>query len=114
MAQLRRISDLSMADIRRRATSQDPLLDITPFQNDWQQTRRLLVKIARGIEAGTLPLEVTEVHDSEESPVPLEMLRNLIQQFRSIELQTQRDTMIELGELSDPADFTPQDEDWTQ
>lgn len=114
IAQLRRITQLSIAEIRSRAANHVPLFDITAFQNDWQETRYRLVQVAREIEAGRLPLIVTEVHDNDESPVPIEMLRNLIQQFREIELQTQRDTMLEMGEISDPSEFEPYDEDWTQ
>ena len=105
---------LSIAEIRDRAASGTPLLEVTAFDRDWQDARVLLVRIAREIAAGELPLTVSEVHGSSESSVSPELLSNLIQHFRGIELQTQRDTMLELGELDDPAEFTPYDEDWTR
>lgn len=114
IAQLRRLTNLSISDIRNRAAAQAPLIDITPFQHDWQDTRHVLVGIVRDIEAGTLPLTVTEVHATGESPVPIDMLRNFIQHFREIELQTQLETMLEAGEISDPSEFMPHDDDWTR
>lgn len=111
---LRRFTGLSIAEIRARASAGDPLLEITAFDNDWQGERLRLVRIANEIEAGELPLTVSESHQTEESPVSLEMLRNLIAHFRQIELETQRDTMLELGEIGDPSQFVPYDDDWTQ
>ncbi len=113
ISQLRRITNLSIADIRDRAASGAPLLDITAFENDWQDTRHLLVTIARDIASGTLPLTATEVFDDDESPVTPEGLLGFIQHFRDIELQTQRSTMLELGEIENPSEFTPNDDDWT-
>ncbi|WP_145248888.1 hypothetical protein [Aeoliella mucimassa] len=74
-----------------------------------------LVKIAKAIESGDLPFKVTEVYeDGSEADVSPTMLRNLIQHFREIELETQRDTMLELGDIEIPSQFTPVDDDWTQ
>ena len=83
----------------------EPLLAITPFESDWEDVRTRLVEIARDIEAGVLPLTVSEAVDEEDdddSPVSSEMLQNLIQHYRDIELQTERDSMLELGEIGDP------------
>ena len=111
---LRRITNLSIAEIKQRAANGEAILEITPFENDWEETRSLLVQVAREMEAGKLPLTVAEVDDAEEeSPVSLEMLKNLIQHYREIELQTECNTMLELGEISDPSEFEPEDEDWT-
>lgn len=88
---------------------------MTPFENTWQEDRHKLVELANRIESEDLPLAVTEVDgDHRESPVSTLMLRNLIAQFRGIELDTQRDSMLELGEIDDPAQFEPCDEDWTR
>jgi hypothetical protein len=103
-----------MAEIRSRAVAGDPVFEVTPFQSDWQDLRRVLVQVARDISSGLLQLTVTERFASREEPVSLEMLHHLINQFRQIELDTQRDTMLELGEITDPAEFAPYDEDWTR
>jgi hypothetical protein len=42
------------------------------------------------------------------------VLQNLIGHFRHIELETQCDTMLELGEIDDPSQFSPYDDDWTK
>lgn len=100
--------------MRSRVIAGDPVFEITPFQSDWQDQRRILVQVARDISGGLLPLTVTEQFASREEPVSIEMLHNLIKHFRQIELETQRDTMLENGEIVDPSEFTTFDEDWTQ
>jgi hypothetical protein len=61
-----------------------------------------------------MPLTVTERINGIDSPVPLAMLMNLIQGFRQTELETQMDIALETGDIDDPRDFTPSDEDWTR
>lgn len=114
LSRLRQITPLSISEIRSRASAGEPLLEISAFTNTWREDRRKLVTITNEIQAGLLPLTVTEVHGSKESPVSINMLRNLIAHFRQIELDTQRDTMLEMGEIDDPSQFTPHDEDWTK
>lgn len=113
ISRLRQITKLSIAEIRTRAAAGDAIFEITPFQTNWHDDRHLLVQIARDITSGSLPLTVTETAGDHESPVSLQLLNNLIRHFRQIEIETQMDTMLELGEISDPSEFTPYDEDWT-
>ncbi|QDT71661.1 hypothetical protein [Lacipirellula limnantheis] len=104
-----------MSEIRDRARRGEPLLEVSPFTNQWHDDRHTLVDLARGIESNDLPFAITEVcEDGTESDVSITMLRNLLDQFRGIELQTQRDTMLELGEIENPDQFEPYDEDWTK
>ncbi len=72
-----------------------PLLEITPFCKNWREQRKALVAVAHGIEDGSLPLTVADGAGEIESPVSLEMLKNLIQNFRQIELETQAEMMLE-------------------
>jgi len=89
------------------------LIEITPFQNDWEETRLVLVSLSNSINEGSLPLTVSERLENGESCVSPELLRNLIQHFREIELETRRNTELELGEIIDSTEFEPDDEDWT-
>ncbi len=114
IATLRALTGLSIAEIRNRVASSQPLLEIVPFRNDWQNTRQKLVQIARRIEDGSLPLTVTEEANGVDVAVPLPMLLNLIQHFRQIELETQADIALETGDIDDPRDFVPPDADWTR
>jgi hypothetical protein len=115
IARLRKLTHLSISEIRDRATQGEPLLEVSAFTNQWQDDRCMLVDLARGIESKELPFAVTEVYeDGTESDVPGTMLRNLLDHFRQIELQTQRDTMLELGEIENPGQYEPYDEDWTK
>jgi hypothetical protein len=104
-----------MSEIRDRAKQGEPLLEISAFTNQWQDDRHTLVDLARGIESNDLPFAVTEVYeDGTEIDVSATMLLNLLDHFRGIELQTQRDTMLELGEIENPDQFEPHDEEWTK
>jgi hypothetical protein len=115
MARLRQLTHLPMSEILDRARKGEPLLEVSAFTNQWHDDRHTLVDLARGIESNDLPLAITEVcEDGTESDVSITMLRNLLDQFRGIELQTQRDTMLELGEIENPDQFEPYDEDWTK
>lgn len=114
ISRLRAITNLSIAEIRERAAANEALLEITAFQGDWQERRRLLAAVARDIAAGALPLSMSLAHRNGEESIAPQTLENLIQQFREIELETQTDTMLELGEIDDPSQFTPDDEDWTR
>lgn len=114
IARLRGITGLSISDIRNRAAQGEPLVEIVAFRGDWKRNRVLLVQLAQGIEDGSLPLTVCEASESGELPVSSQVLRNLIQSYRQIELQTQTDTQLEIGEISSPNEFQPYDEDWTQ
>lgn len=115
ISKLRKMTSFSISEIRERVADGLPVIELTAFTNTWDEDRVRLVDIANRIEAEDLPFAVTEVYDDEsESPVSNLMLRNLIAHFREIELQTQRDTMLELGEIRDPSQFTPYDDDWSQ
>ena len=114
IAHFRSLTKLSIAEIRTRAADSQPLIEITPFRNDWDESRHLLVQLSREIDSGAVPLSVTEVVNDLESPVSPEMLRNLIQTYRGIETDDQMHTELELGEISDPSEFEACDEDWTQ
>ncbi len=71
-------------------------------------------RIAKQIEEGTMPLTVTEESNGSVTPVPLSMLKNIIQRLRQIELETQTDVALETDDIDDPRDFIPRDADWTQ
>lgn len=114
IAAMRSLTGLSIADIKDRIATSQPLFEIIAFRNDWQETRYTLVRIAKQLEEGTLPLTVTEESNGFVTPVPLSMLKNMIQHFRQIELETQTDVALETGDIDDPRDFIPRDADWTQ
>lgn len=113
IARFRELTQLSIGDIRQRIADGVPLIDIEPFRNDWQESRHLLVQLSRAIDNGSLPLSVSESLDGDESPVSPDMLRNLIQRYRGIEIEKQMHTDLELGEIDDPSEFQPHDDDWT-
>jgi len=114
IAAMRSLTGLSIADIKDRIATSQPLFEIVAFRNDWQETRYTLVRIAKQIEEGTLPLTVTEESNGFVTQVPLSMLNNMTQHFRQIDLETQTDVALETGDIDDPRDFIPRDADWTQ
>jgi hypothetical protein len=113
IAQFRELTLLSIGDIRKRISDGIPVIEIEPFGNDWQESRNLLVRLSRAIHDGLIPLTVSESLDGEESDVSPEMLGNLIQHYRGIEIETQTNTDLELGYINHPSEFEPHDDDWT-
>ena len=114
LGQLRKMTTLSLGDLRARIAAGEPLFEITPFTGDWPEDRQRLVAITNDLAAGRLPLTVTDVHGDDESPVSPEMLCNLITHYRQIELETQRDTLLEMGEIESLDAFEPCDDNWTE
>jgi hypothetical protein len=114
IAAMRTLTGLSIADIKNRIATSQPLFEIVAFRNDWEKTRYTLVRIAKQIEEGTMPLIVTEESNGFVTEVPLSTLKNMIQRFRQIEIETRTDVELETGEIDDPRDFIPQDADWTR
>lgn len=118
IARIRKLTSLSLADIRAHIANGEPLVAIEPFGNDWQDSRHLLVELSRAIDGGVLPLSVSEsvggIGASDECPVLPEMLRNLIQQYRETEMETEMHTDLELGRINDPTGFESNDSDWTK
>ncbi len=112
--ELRALTGLSISEILSRVATARPLLEITPFCKNWREQRKALVAVAHGIEDGSLPLTVADGAGEIESPVSLEMLKNLIQNFRQIELETQAEMMLENGEIDNPSEFVPAGRDWTR
>jgi hypothetical protein len=108
---LRALTGLSIAEIHKRIATSQPLLEIVAFRNDWEADRLKLVQIARQIGNGSLPLIVSEETNGTDSPVPLPMLLNLIQHFCQIELETQTNIALETGDIDDPREFVPHNDD---
>jgi hypothetical protein len=111
---LRNLTGLSIADLRSRIAQSEPLFEITPFHNDWQEKREMLVALAHSIEYGSMPLIVTEEMNGVDTPVPLDMLKNKIQHLHQIELQIEAETMLKNGEIDTPDEFISTEPDWTQ
>ncbi|MBI1348958.1 hypothetical protein GC163_22020 [bacterium] len=115
ITQLRKVTNFSISEIRSRVINEEPLIQITPFSNSWNEDRSKLVEIVNHIKSAAIPFSISELtDDGTATPVSTEMLENLLSHFRDIELETQRNTMLELGEIDDPSEFEPDDADWTQ
>ena len=114
--QLCHYSKLSIGEVRARAAASEPLLSIAPFENTWQDDRKLLAELANAIANETLPMEAFDCDDEDDegSPMAVDELINQIRHYREIELQDQRDEDLRMGTISDPAEFEPHDEDWTR
>lgn len=114
IAALRALTGLSIADIRNRIATSQPLIEIVAFRRDWREARHKLVRVAKQIEEGTMPLCVTEESNGFMTPVPISMLKHIIAHLRQTELETQTDVALEAGDIDDPGDFIGTDDDWTK
>jgi hypothetical protein len=89
---LRRISPYSIAEIQRRAASQQSLLDIPVFSGEWPASKATVVSLLDGIEESCLPLEVYTVDiqassQEAEELLSVEQARQYLQFLREIALE---------------------------
>ena len=114
LRKIRHFTDLGISEIRRRAESRQSILEFVAFDGNWQTNRALLVQIAQEMANGTLPFSAVEVVSGVEKDIDIQQLRERLRHLRSIELETQMHTMLELGEIESPEEFEPYDNDWTE
>lgn len=110
---LRQFTNLGISEIRRRAEAGQSLLEFSAFDRDWQTNRIRLVEIVRGMANGSLPFTAIEVVSDTEEDLSLQQLLERLRHLRSIEIETQMHTMLELGEIESPEEFEPYDDEWT-
>lgn len=113
MAALRRVCGYSIADIRDRVKNGHPLIEITPFENSWEQDRLKLVDLSNAITSDLLHLVAFEKDETGFTELPNDFLANWIQHLRNIELDIRRSTQLELGEIQSSDEFVSIDDDWT-
>jgi len=94
IALLRRHTGKSMSDLRNAITTQQPFLDATPDQNDYEEFATSVVALLDNLEAEDIQYLV-EVDGSPES---LQHLRNIFQQGHEIDEQTRHEMDLESGE----------------
>ena len=109
------VTSLSIGELRSRVAAGDSILNITAFENSWEEDRERLASVIHEIAGGSLPLSVSEADedDEEESPTEGEALVNILKHYREIELQDQRSEDLRMGIINDPSEFEPHDDDWT-
>jgi hypothetical protein len=116
IASLRKLCDLSISEIQRRALNSESLLDVPVFQGDWPSSKAKVVAILQHIEAGALPLAIHYVEflgttsESEEHLSPSTALDRL-QFLREISLEQDMLSQLEEGYISSPEEYEPPPED---
>src|SRR5438105_1241596 len=72
---------LSIADIRSRSERGQPLLEFPIFEQQWGDSKQVLLRLLREIESGILPLTIFEYNEFESSSPEEESLT--IEQFKA-------------------------------
>lgn len=114
IALLRTLCGRSIAEIRQAAAAGTSVRNFHAFGSDWQDERRLLSKLSRLYFAPAPGFIVKELagHGTDETLSP-QMLQNRLALWRSIELEQQRQSDMEMGYISSEDEFEPHDEDWS-
>lgn len=107
------LTGLSIGELRSRVTNGQSVLEITAFENYWDEERLRLATVVHEITKGSLPLSVSEFDDDDETSIAGEELFDILKHYREIELQDQRSEDLRMGVISDPLEFEPHDDDWT-
>lgn len=107
---LRSYSDASISEIRRAAETGSSIRDFRIFEGDWQSERIIIAKLYREFAGSSaVPFVLGEEGQRFETP---ESFRQWLEGLRQIELQTQRDTDLEMGFIRTPEEFEPHDDEW--
>lgn len=107
---LRTYSDSSIADIKRAAENGCSIRDFHIFEGDWQSERYVIARLYREFANNDLvPFLICEDGKVFETP---HSLKHRLEELRETELQTQRDTDLEMGHIRTPKEFKPHDDEW--
>ncbi len=107
---LRAFTPLSIAELRRRASGGEPLLEFEIFRGPWEETKRSLRQVLDGVEAGRLSLTIHDFTKLEGGPaieneIPPGRLRQMFVHWREIEHQTAMDIQLEEGYIQSPDEY---------
>ncbi len=107
---LRSYSTASIAEIRKAAQAGASIRDFQIFEGDWEGERavigRLYGELVSNRSAPFVLQEDGVVFDTAED------FKEWLDEVRRIELQTQRDTDLEMGFIGAREEFVPHDEPW--
>jgi hypothetical protein len=114
--ELRTFTSLSIAELRQRASSGQPLLEFEVFRHEWQETKRSMQQVLESIEAGRLPLTIHHFREVEgaratEKVLSPSQLRHLFVRWGKIEDQTAEDIELEEGHIQSPEDYLREPDD---
>jgi hypothetical protein len=115
IAALRRISPHSVAEIQRKAASDESLLDIPVFTGEWPAGKARVVALLAQIEQGALPLSVHlaqgDGQHAEGEALTIGQARQQLQFFRAIALEQDMQAQLEAGHIAAPEEYEPLPED---
>lgn len=110
---LREISALSISQIKNASKKRLPIKSFEIFGSDWEKQRVELVLIYHLYSSNqNVPFVVINTDSGEQEQLTPEELLGCFKFWRSIELETQKNTDLEMGYISDPSEFEAHDEDW--
>jgi hypothetical protein len=108
---LRGISRQSISDIKAASKSRFAIRSFEIFGGDWEEERMELVRIYRIAKSyDNVPFIFYDPQFSEE--LSLEEMKGKFEFWRSIELETQRNSDLENGYISAPEEFQAHDDEW--
>ena len=115
LRELRRVTPLSISELRKRAERGEPLLDFQVF-HAWDETKRSMRRVLELIESGRLPLLIVEYRHPSGFPEREELLtpaqlRQRFEHWKQISNETQMHAELEEGYIQSPQEFIPSDED---
>ena len=113
IAAIRRVCDLSISEIQRRALASEWLFEIPIFSGEWPKTKPHLVSLLKAIQVGDLPLLVSDYSDTtnEDELLSITKAFERLQYYREIALEQDMLAQLEMGYISKPEEYEPPNED---
>ncbi len=110
---IKKVIDASIGEIKDHAANDTPVLTIEAFKTEWEDHRKKLVSLYKGLKSGELSdLIVYEVYNNEKEQLDVAEFYNRLKFLREIELETEMDVQLETGDIENPEDFESVEEDW--
>ena len=109
---LRELTGEPISAIKKASTEQTPLKRYMFFGNDWQETRLELKKLVYDWREGSPPFSLKEEEASGLTDITLDDLYAMLKHARSIELEQEMASDLEMGHIKTKKEFEPHEDDW--
>ena len=107
IAALRPLCPLSIAELRRRASCGESMLDIPVVSGDWPAEETRLAVLVAGVADGSLPLVIFGFESGHEEALSGAQALQRLDLLRHIAHQQDVQTQLELGHIASPAQYKP-------
>jgi hypothetical protein len=109
---LRILTGESISSIKSSAEDQTPIKKYPFFETDWEDIRLELKKLVNDWNRREAPFILKDDEFPDLKCISISDLRNMLKGARSIELEQEKASDLELGYIVNEEEFEPHEDDW--